>query len=301
MTVEPDQGQRLILDALFEGVYFVDRQRRITYWNNAAQEMTGFSAGEVVGKCCYDRVLQHVGDAGEDLCQGPCPLQGTMSDGTAREARVYLHHKDGHRMPIHLRCLPLRDAAGQVVGGVEIFRDASQHHVLSARVKELEQMAYFDALTRVHSRRYVDAYLRMRLEEFDRYRWGFGVVLFDIDDFKIVNDRYGHLVGDRVLKMVATTLASSARAFDIVGRWGGEEFMVVFVNVSREMLANIVERFRVLVSAAFLHEQDAIVSVTVSAGATLVREADTIEGIVGRADQALYQSKQSGRNRMTVA
>ena len=110
-----------ILDNIYGGVYYVDQNRKIRYWNKEAEKITGFSKAEVIGKHCYDNILQHVDDQGTNLCHNGCPLHATMEDGKKREANVYLHHKDGQRIPVTIRTVPLKDEKNEIVGAVELF------------------------------------------------------------------------------------------------------------------------------------------------------------------------------------
>ncbi|HNT36026.1 MAG TPA: GGDEF domain-containing protein, partial [bacterium] len=109
-----------------------------------------------------------------------------------------------------------------------------------------------------------------------------------------------HDVGDAVLQMVANTLSSNIRSFDRVIRWGGEEFLVILVNIQDSDLPLIAEKIRVLVQKSFLKHQDISLSVTVSIGATLCRGDDTKESLLKRADSLMYDSKQANRNRVTI-
>ncbi len=109
-----------IIDNLYDGVYFVDRDRMITYWNKGAERISGYSAGQVIGRRCRDNLLNHVTANGVELCHDHCPLAAVMEDGRPREAEVYLHHADGHRVPVMVRATALRDEGGNIVGAVEI-------------------------------------------------------------------------------------------------------------------------------------------------------------------------------------
>ncbi len=120
----------------------------------------------------------------------------------------------------------------------------------------------------------------------------------DIDHFKAVNDRFGHPTGDQVLIMVARTLDLATRPFDLVGRWGGEEFLAVVTNVGRGDLVGVADRFRALVRSSNLRERS--VSVTVSAGAALAEVDDTPESLLERVDRLLYLSKREGRDRTSA-
>jgi PAS domain S-box-containing protein len=112
---------RDIVENLYDGVYIVDRERVITYWNKGAERITGYTRERVLGHSCRDNLLNHVTADGVELCLGLCPLAACMQDGVTREADVFVHHADGHRVPVMVRAAPLRDAEGRVVGAVETF------------------------------------------------------------------------------------------------------------------------------------------------------------------------------------
>ncbi len=288
---------RALLDNLHDGVYFVDAERRISYWNKGAERISGYAAEAVVGSFCFNEILMHVDCAGTRLCHHGCPLAATLADGEAREAAVFLHHRDGHRVPVQVRVAPVRDRDGRVTGAVETFTDNTAGMAALQRIEELRAAAYIDALTGVANRAFTEITLRAKLEELGRYGWPFGVIFLDIDGFKTVNDGHGHDVGDRVLATVARTLAGSARSFDLVGRWGGEEFLVVAVNVDEARLRLLAERFRLLVAGSAVPSGRGDIAVTVSVGATLARPGDDPAAVVKRADAAMYESKRAGRNR----
>ena len=297
---ESDQFlHREILDQLHEGVYLVDPQRVIRYWNSGAERISGYTAREVVGSSCADNILIHVDDEGTSLCTHGCPLAGTMTDGQTREAEIYLHHRQGHRLPVHVRTAPLRDAAGRIVGGIEIFSENLARPALREEIETLRQLALQDNLTQIANRRYSEMTLRARHDEFTRYGWPYGVLLIDIDHFKRFNDTYGHDVGDRVLQTVAKTLASNVRSFDLVGRWGGEEFVVILEKIDPQSLRDRAELLRRLVEHTKARHEGEELSATMSCGGGVVRAGEHPEDLVKRADALLYRSKEAGRNRCT--
>lgn len=289
-----------IVDNLYDGVYIVDRDRVITYWNTGAERLTGYGADEVIGRSCRDNLLNHVTPDGALLCQASCPLLATMADGSPREADVFLHHAEGHRVPVLVRCAPLRDERGEVIGAVETFtRDVGLKSV-RRELRALRRTVLTDALTGVGNRTLLDGRLQAVIAEYAKRPGGAAVMMVDIDHFKVVNDTHGHQVGDRVLRMVAASLQQSLRSTDALGRWGGEEFMAILHDVDDAALANVGDKLRRMVSWSRLDLDHASVQVTVSVGATLVRPDDTHESLVERADAALYQSKRAGRDRVTV-
>lgn len=289
-----------IIDNLYDGVYFVDRERVITYWNKGAERITGYGAEQVTGRSCRDGILNHVTAGGEPLCTGACPLAACMADGEVREADVFLHHAEGHRLPVLVRCAPLFDADGTIVGAVETF--SSELGVRTARqeLRELRRSVRTDELTGIGNRAYLEGRLRALVAEYEHQPGEAAVVMVDVDRFKAVNDTYGHAVGDRVLRMVATTLRRNLRAADAVGRWGGEEFVAVLDGVhTTEDLRRVCEKLRTLVACSRLDVADGV-AVTLSMGATLVRGDDTPESVLARADALMYASKRAGRDRVSV-
>jgi diguanylate cyclase (GGDEF)-like protein/PAS domain S-box-containing protein len=290
---------RDIVDEVSEGVYVLDRDGRIAYWNRGAAEISGYGYGEVVGKRCSDNILVHVDERARPLCTGACPARLAMESGRTSENDVYLRHKDGHRVPIHVRVIPIRNDDGVVVGGIEVFNDNRARLEDTARIAELERLSLLDPLTGVSNRRHAESYLEARLEELHRRSSSFGLVYFDIDHFKEVNDTYGHEAGDRVLKMVARTARNSIRGTDVLSRWGGEEFIAVLQKVEPAGLLEIAQTMRLLVAESVLRDGETFISVTVSAGCTMAGKDDTVKSIVSRADSLMYSSKQAGRNRVT--
>lgn len=289
-----------LLDNLFDGAYIVDRDRVITHWNEGAVRITGYGSPDVVGKRCSDSVLVHIDEKGTNLCDIACPLKETIDRKRSCQEEVYLLHKDGHRVPVTVRTLPLRDAGGKVIGGIQVFKDNSPRVELLQRIEELQEMALLDPLTKIGNRRYADLNLSARLSELDRYAWEFGVMFIDIDNFKKVNDVYGHEIGDEVLKMVTKTISVNLRSFDFLGRWGGEEFVAIIPNFTREQLLSVAERCRVLIAQSSFPVGSDRACVTVSIGATLARPDDTTEILMRRVDQRMYQSKEAGRNHVTI-
>ncbi len=290
-----------VIDNLYDGVYFVDRDRMITYWNNGAERITGYKGRQVIGSSCRNNILNHVTADGVELCTSQCPLAACMLDGAVHEADVFLHHADGHRVPVLVRAAPMRDSQGNIVGAVETFTGDAGIAAVRQELHELRHIAHHDALTGIDNRLRLEAHLRAVIAEFE-HRGGEASVLFiDIDQFKQFNDAYGHLVGDKVLRMVAATLKHNLREIDFVGRWGGDEFLAILHDVtSSAAVRSICEKLRTLVQFSRLDLADESLMVTVSVGAALLLPDDTPDSIVRRADALMYQSKQAGGNRVNV-
>lgn len=169
---------------------------------------------------------------------------------------------------------------------------------LAEKVKELEVLAVTDPLTKLYNRTKLEEQIGREIERATRYGAAFGVILMDIDHFKQVNDRYGHQTGDRVLAEVARVLKVCSRATDMVGRWGGEEFLVLCPETDLAGLTAKAERFR---QALEEYEFPGVGHKTSSFGIAAWRAGDAAQDLLSRADAALYRAKESGRNRVVQA
>ncbi len=289
-----------ILESLEEGLYFTNLHRKITRWNRAAERITGYAAEEVLGSSCKNNLLVHVDERGNSLCTGMCPLAFTMRDGQPREVKAYLHHKEGHRVPVMIRALPQRNEAGEIVGGIELFTDISVRENLEFQIEQLQRLAMLDPLTEQPNRRYLESRMEGMHQELLGSGLPWGVLFFDIDRFKRVNDTYGHDMGDKVLTMVSKTLSLGTGPFDTIARWGGEEFAGIFPNTTLESLRSTAERLRLLVAHSWTEKEAVHINVTISVGGTLATPEETPKETVTRADRLMYRSKEGGRNCCTL-
>src|SRR6266540_687559 len=168
---------REVLDNLYEGVYFVDRDHTILYWNKGAERLTGYSSTEVMGVPCWNQLLMHVDTNGSGLCLNGCPLHKSMKDGVQSEDDLYLRHKNGHRVPVRMRILPVRSDDGNVIGAIEILIDNSEKMHSLETIEDLQRKVFLDPLTGLANRRYINTGLPARFDEMSRYGWQFGVIM----------------------------------------------------------------------------------------------------------------------------
>lgn len=297
--MDQEKFYKSLIENLFDGIYFVDKERKILFWNKGAEILTGYASSEVKGRFCYDNILNHVNSEGCELCFNGCPLQKTNEDGISREAEVFLHHKDGHRIPVSVKSVAIYDG-DEIVGSIEVFRDNTEHSEILKDLGEFRNLALNDQLTGLPNRRYLTSFLDSKMNEYKSLGIPFGVAFLDIDKFKNFNDTYGHETGDDVLKMVSKTFSTTIRSTDIIGRWGGEEFVGVFAGVNEDNLLMLTEKIRVLIASSSIKKEDNSLNVTISIGATIFKDDDTIESALNRADELLYKSKENGRNKVTI-
>lgn len=287
-----------ILDHLTAGVYFVDPDRRITYWSKGAEALSGYAADEVVGHSCRDNVLVHTDSDGCNLCVHGCPLLKTLGDQDDHQADVFMKHKQGHRVPVSVQVAPILSDTGEVLGAVEMFGDNSVTLAAIERAMELEREALIDPLTGVGNRRFTERVLREQHAQFQRDGKPYTVLFFDADHFKAINDTHGHDAGDAVLRAISKTLVNSLRSFDSLGRWGGEEFVGVLSQCEPDDSLAIANRCCVLVRNCAVKWGDAWIRPTISIGVALAKAGEPMEDVVKRADARVYEAKEAGRDRV---
>jgi len=288
-----------VLDHLGEAVYFVDRDRKILYWNRAAEEITGYPAAEVVGSHCQDEILDHCDEFNRPLCTDQCPLVASMQLGRSVEKRVFLKRRDGLRLPVNVRVAPITDAGGEIIGAVEVFHDVSSELEVERINEELKELVRVDALTGIPNRLALDEAIEREYQRFLRYGTPFSLVFVDIDFFKEINDNFGHQVGDAALRWFSGRLIHSLRRSDLVGRYGGEEFLVLLSATGLEEGVKIAEHLRSRLIEGRFPQTGA--PVLASFGVAEICADDTSASLIEKADRAMYRAKQQGRNRVVSA
>jgi PAS domain S-box-containing protein/diguanylate cyclase (GGDEF)-like protein len=269
---------RVVLESLPTGVYLVDRNRRILFWNEGAEEITGYLRQEVIGRHCHDNLLMHCDENNDLLCGLACPLQQTMHDGQPREADVFLRHKDGQRVPVRVRSVPIRSEDGQITGAAECF-------------DEREVLAPADAnLTDLPDRTATLARLAAALGEFEATQAPFGVLSIVIDDLDHLRHADGRNAVRAVLNVTARTLSRNLGTHDMLGRWSEERFVAIIANCSATTLLKSAGLWKRLVSLEGVSWWGDRLSVTLSMGGTIARAGDTPESLVSRAEEALQRS-----------
>jgi diguanylate cyclase (GGDEF)-like protein/PAS domain S-box-containing protein len=277
---------RAVLESLPIGVYLTDLKRQIAFWNTSAERITGYRGQEVIGHFCHDNLLMHCDENRVALCGCACPLAHTMQDGRPREANVFLRHKEGQRVPVRVRAVPVRDESGVIVGAAEFF-DERSFRAAEMRCPHLRADVGLDNVTEIPDRQATLACLGAALQEFAASHVPFGVLSITIDNLDHFRRVYGCQSVNAVLYAAAQTLSVGTRPDDLVGRWREDRFAALVACPAADGLRSCAERLKRLVSLAAVPWWGDRLSVTVSMGGTMVRPGDTAESLLGRAEEAL--------------
>ena len=211
------------------------------------------------------------------------------------EMEYRLRRFDGKYCWINDRGVPAYDDEGIFIGYIGSCMDVTE----KVEGQLLKEQAQIDGLCHIYNRYYLDKLLEHHIETARQQNSCLAVIMLDIDNFKLVNDRYGHAVGDIVLQQVAATILENIRDDDICGRYGGEEFLVVLNNTSRSLASEVANRIRSRIAEKRINiniAENFLVSVTVSGGVSYLQEGDSTKDLNRRADQGLYLAKRSGKN-----
>ncbi len=269
------------------GILITDSNALIQRVNSSFEEITGYSFDDVVGKS--PKLLSSA--------QHSHAFYKTLwreVDRTGHwEGELWNKRKNGEVYPQWTAITCLKDSNNKVENYVETFHDITIRKNLE---KKLESMASTDPLTGCLNRRSLDVRFSEQVSTAKRYHQTFGLFIFDIDHFKLVNDNYGHDRGDEILVQVAQKTKQVLREADITARWGGEEFVVLLPQSNIDEALLTAERLR----NAFM-TMNSSPSITCSFGVTSYQVNDSFLAMIKRADTALYKAKESGRNKVILA
>lgn len=280
-------GLRAALDNLQSYVYIKDSESRYVYANKHTLDLFGCTAEDLhlAGDSNFfpPDVVQLLRKVDLRVLSGESTEEEIIVDDGKSEKKVYLEIKT----PIYSDNDP-----DLIIGVLGISTDITYQKLLEEKALKL---AITDVLTGLANRLELDSILAGEVERFKRFQRPLSIIMFDIDHFKKVNDNYGHLIGDKCLAKVAEILKNNARMVDTVGRWGGEEFLIICPETDLNGARKLAEKLR-------LHIEESgfpgVKHITGSFGVTSFIADDTLETIISRVDQALYNAKESGRNRV---
>jgi diguanylate cyclase (GGDEF)-like protein/PAS domain S-box-containing protein len=278
-----------ILDSLPTGVCLLGRDGRIHFWNQGAEAITGYLRHEVGGRFSRESILGQCNDQGCILCGASCPFAASMQDGKPREARIQLHHKQGHQVPVRMQIAPIRDRHGSLLGIAENFDAQKLALDRDRRQDNLAAYGCVDEITEIPNHSFTQFHLQENLASFSQYQLPFGIMLIQVDRLEQFRASYGRRAGDAILRVVAQTMRNTLRPSDFLGRWEENQFLAILMNCAGQQVENVGQRTRKVVSCAKLHWWGDQLPVTTSVGYATAQPDDTAEVLLERARQSVSQ------------
>ncbi|MFZ5906649.1 MAG: diguanylate cyclase [Nitrospirota bacterium] len=275
---------KAIMSSIQAGVMVIDVEKhRIVDINRAASELIGIAKKKIIGKECHAYVCPAE--------RGRCPI--TDLNQVIDNSERFLINAKQRKIPIIKTVVPITFKNRKYL--LETFIDISERKKMDAKLKEL---ATTDILTGAYNRMGFDEIITREIERVKRNNKPLSILLFDIDHFKKINDKFGHHVGDSVLKTIANIVKRTIRKIDYFIRWGGEEFLILSPETDKKQAYILAERLRKDIENFTF---DNLPRITISCGTAEFREEDTENTFIKKADDAMYTAKRQGRNRVVMS
>lgn len=282
--------QTLMHDAPI-GCYVLRPDHMVVYWNAEAEKVLGFSAEEMQGRKCVDMPLGCAFTDGKHVSNAHCPATMAFITGKPQSLQMFMRHKDGHDLLIYNTLIPIKDQEDKVVELVSFFIPLVNKDYDQKVIQNIYEIATRDPLSCLPGRKYMEYCLDEAVEIFRRTKQPFAVLYADVNEFHEVNNTYGHSMGDALLRQFGLSLKKNGRKADIFCRWGGDEFVGLLRLQEPGDCEGAAHRFMRLAKKCEVSENGQTISCQTAIGITVVRENDTVQSIIARADSYMYQAK----------
>jgi diguanylate cyclase (GGDEF)-like protein/PAS domain S-box-containing protein len=278
----------MIVESSNDAIFTVSADDVITSWNGGAEDIFGYSAREIINSKIFTIL------PGENCHEKSHNWQTILSGDHIRYFETYRAKKDGSWRYVSITTSPLLNAEWVIIGNSVIARDVTERRKMEETIKH---QAHHDTLTTLPNRQFFMDLLTLGLAQARRSSKKLALLFLDLNDFKQVNDAYGHNCGDRLLQEVARRLKASIRESDTVARLGGDEFTVLMPDINQTEDVHIVlKKILGVFETPFLLDDVAIKSATSIGVSIFPEDGDSSEMLMKNADTAMYEAKGSGRN-----
>lgn len=278
---------RNILESLPTGMCVIDMQKKIVFWSDGAERITGHLRHEVIGQSCVGESLLHCDQPGCEFCSEECPLARAIKTAHAAEATGFLHHKAGHEIPVSIRAVPIHNEHGSIIGAVETFENLQPTPSTNARDAARQVPDFTDAVTGVASRAMMLSHLRETMVRFTKVQVPFAVLFFRVGGLTHFRASLGAEAASSLLRVVARTLENNLWTTDFVGRWSDDQFLVILSGCREQSLGLVRERVRRSLAGEGIEWWGERRSLPVSIGEASVQPEESVELLLGRAQKSL--------------
>jgi diguanylate cyclase (GGDEF)-like protein/PAS domain S-box-containing protein len=290
------QVYRTVLQTLHMGVYFVDQNRRIRFWNRGAERITGYLSQDVVGHFLRDHLLARSGEASQEDANSDDPIGLVFRDGKPSITEISILHKKGHRVPIVLRTIAIRDNDGSIFGAAESFFRNQAASNWTRRQAGLAEFRCLDEMIGIPRRSFMETQLRQNLTTFEEHHVPFGILVIQVDQMDQLRSKRGAAVVPAILRAVAETVENCLRPPDLLGCWSEHQVLAVLAECKESNVMRVGEMVRKMVAQSEMEWWGEAFSVTCAFGGAGCRTGDTWNSLVERADKSLHESTAKGGN-----
>jgi diguanylate cyclase (GGDEF)-like protein/PAS domain S-box-containing protein len=284
---------RDILDGLQIGVSVLDLQKKIVFWSDGAQQITGYARIDVLGHSCTDNILLHCNQTSCEMCNQKCPIATALHDAQPVEAVSFIHHKSGHRTLVHTWAIPLRDKHGSIIGIIQTFEGEFAVNGPDPNDRSMKERGWLDDVTGLPNQAMMHSHLRETLGTFAELQVPFSIVCVEASKLSQFRARYGQEAATSMLQVLARTLRNTVWSTDFVGRWSEDRFLVILSGCGEDALQAIGDRLLRMTASATINWWGEELSVAVSIGRTSALDGDSVESLLQRAQPGLSGDQSS--------
>jgi PAS domain S-box-containing protein len=291
---------RRTLESTPVGLYVVDRDRKILLWSDGAERITGYRRQEVIGQSCKDGILIHCDQSGACLCDKGCTLSAALLNGRAPEAILFLKHRHGHRVPVRVHSVAIRNGRGAVIGALQAF------HEQTVVTRNVGPNGSATLTTQTHASSVVPtrpltlALLREALAASRAQMIGCGVACIQVAQFQEFKSTHALAAANQIMDSIAGTIREMLRQADLVGRWSESQLLVVLPGCQTAALEAVATRLARLAHQARIRWWGDDLSANVWIGAVMARPDETPDEVAARAAKAAEACAQRSANEDVV-
>jgi diguanylate cyclase (GGDEF)-like protein/PAS domain S-box-containing protein len=291
---------RYVLESLQIGIFMVDRDQKIVFWNEGAEKITGYLRQDALGRYCREDSAEQNGPRNNVLSDASEMLATALRDGRPAMGEVPLRHKSGHRVFARVRAVPIRNASGAIVGAAESIDESLSASEWDRRQGKLADYGCLDPATGVLTHDVVISHLREAVATYAEARVPFSILVVKVDDMDRLRSTYGGAVIASVLRVTASSLENSLRPTDYLGRISESRFLAILIECGGTELPKTAERIKKTVNGSEIQWWGDRWTVTVSIGGAAAVPGDTLDSLLARASEALERSVEAGGNRVMI-
>ncbi|MEA2104466.1 MAG: diguanylate cyclase [Candidatus Cloacimonadota bacterium] len=298
---EEQKKFRVLSSSAQDAIFMMDDKFRVTLWNAVSEQMFGYENREISGKKIYEFIIPP-----ENRHEFKLGMKNFSENGNGKFVgkitELSVIKKDGKRFSTELSLSSVK--LGNIWHAIGIVRDITERkkskEQLQKAYQKMDILARTDFLTKISSRWDVLEKIKYEIQRFERFRYPFALIISDIDSFKSVNDTFGHDVGDKVLQHISDIMKKMVRRQDVLGRWGGEEFIMMLPRTEIDGAKIICERIRQTIMDTPFIEKDIKIQNTMTFGIGIYDKEMNIDECIKQADEALYYGKETGKNCVVI-
>ena len=295
-----NSNYRNLIENLYEGLFYVDSDRRVKFWSKGAEKITGYSSYEALNKIYSEDFLCPTDNDGNKRLNDSSLFVQTLKNGVSKQYELNITHKDGHKVPIAIRIAPMYDSKDEIAGATQLFTDNKDHleHLVTDS-KEYQQ-SYIDTITQLPNKVSLEMSIDIKLSEFRRYNRPFGLLFFEIDNFDKLSNIYGDEFDENVLTTISKLVLEDIRPFDIAGRWSEKEFAIVLVNVDEDAVNIIGNRLKDIVENTDFKIGKGSIDITLSIGGIIATPIDSSKLLIEKLQETTKKCKLIGGNKFLI-